>query len=424
LDSIPYDSIILLGALLIFSAYFSASETSITSVNKIRLRNQAESNNAKAIRALRITENFDQGLSTILIGNNIVNIAMAAIATKLATDFFGNQGSTVVISTIIVTVMVLVFGEILPKSLAKQYSEKYLFFISSSLILIMKVFYPVTWLFVQLKEGINKLIGSQPNEPTVTDEDVKAMVQIGEEEGTFLSQEKELLHSALAFDDIVVNDILTPRPDVVAISLNSSIDDIKNIFIQEQYSRLPIYDESIDNIVGTISHRDFFAMYVQQGDFKITEIIRKPHFVIGTVKISNLLRELQKHKVHLAIVLDEYGGTVGIISIEDIIEEIVGEIWDEHDESETLIEIVGEDKVRLDGRISIEVLRESLNISLHESSSNTLGGWISENLGYLPKKSEVMEYHNYTFIIEEVKNRRIQKVVVKSVDSSSFSFTA
>jgi putative hemolysin len=349
---------------------------------------------------------------------------MAAIATKLATDLFGSQGSTVVISTIIVTIMVLIFGEILPKSLAKQYSEKYLFFISSSLILIMKFFYPVTWLFVKLKEGINKLIGPQPDEPTVTEEDVKAMVQIGEEEGTFLTQEKELLHSALEFDDIVVKDILTPRPDVVAISLSSSIDDIKNTFVQEQYSRLPVFDESIDNIVGTISHRDFFAMYVQQGNFKITEIIRKPHFVIGTVKISNLLRDLQKNKVHLAIVLDEYGGTVGIISIEDIIEEIVGEIWDEHDESETLIEIVDEGKVRLDGRISIELLRESLNISLHESSSNTLGGWISENLGYLPKKSEVMEYENYTFIIEEVKNRRIQKVVVKSVDSSSFSFTA
>jgi putative hemolysin len=218
------------------------------------------------------------------------------------------------------------------------------------------------------------LTGSKPEERTVTEEDLKAMVQIGEDEGTFLTQEKELLHSALEFDDIVVNDILTPRPDVVAISLNASIEEVKNTFIQEQYSRLPVFDENIDNIVGTISHRDFFATYVQQEHFEISELIRKPYFVIGTVKISNLLKELQKNKVHLAIILDEYGGVAGIISIEDIIEEIVGEIWDEHDENETLVEIIDEGKFRLNGRISIEHLEESLNIPPLETSSNTLGG--------------------------------------------------
>nr|WP_238938018.1 hemolysin family protein [Anaerobacillus isosaccharinicus] len=425
LDSIPYDSILLLGALLILSGYFSASETAITSANKVRLRNQAESNNVKAKRSLKMTENFDQSLSTILIGNNIVNIAMATIATKVATDMYGNNGSTLFITTIVITILVLIFGEILPKSLAKQYAEKYLLTISASLGIVMKIFYPITWLFVQLRVGVSKIIGSNNDEPTVTDEDVKALVEIGEEEGTFLSQEKELLHNAIEFDDIVVKDILTPRPDVVAVSIDSTIDQIKDIFILEKYSRMPVYEGTIDNIIGIISHRDFFEQYVQNHDsFEITAILRKPYFVISSVKISNLLKELQKNKVHLAIVLDEYGGTSGIISIEDILEEIVGEIWDETDENEVLVENISETKIRLNGRTPIETFCETLNISEIETSSNTLSGWVSENLGYLPKKGETMLFGNFQIYIEDVRNRRIQKVIVEiqetNVDQDNF----
>ena len=413
LDSIPYDSIILLGALLLLSGYFSASETAITSVNKVRLRNQAESNNVKAKRSLKMAENFDQSLSTILIGNNIVNIAMATIATKVATDLFGNNGSTLVATTVVITILVLIFGEILPKSLAKQFAEKYLLTISASLGIIMKVFYPITWLFVKLRVGVSKIIGTR-DEPTVTDEDVKALVEIGEEEGTFLTQEKELLHNAIEFDDIVVKDILTPRPDVVAVSIDLSIDQIKDIFIQEKYSRIPVYEGTIDNVIGIISHRDFFEQYVQKGGvFDLTIILMKPYFVISSVKISNVLKELQKNKIHLAVVVDEYGGTAGIISMEDIIEEIVGEIWDEHDENEALFETISDNKIRLNGRIPIETFCEVLEISEIESTSNTLSGWISDNLGYLPKKGETMVFENLQIYIEDVRNRRIQKVIVE-----------
>jgi CBS domain containing-hemolysin-like protein len=416
LDSIPYDSIILLGALLILSGYFSASETAITSVNKVRLRNQAD-NNARAKRSLNMAENFDQSVSTILIGNNIVNIAMAAIATNIATQLYGPGGSTLAITTGIITIIVLVFGEILPKSLAKQYAEKYLLIISASLMTVMKLFYPITWLFVQLKVGIKKLLGADKEEPTVTEEDVIAMVEIGEEEGTFLTQERELLHNAIAFDDIVVKDILTPRPDVVAISEDTSIEEIKDIFIKEQYSRLPLYQGSIDNIIGVISHRDFFAQYVQNPNFSLREIARSPFFVIGSAKISNLLKELQTSQNHLAIVLDEYGGTAGIISIEDIIEEIVGEIWDEHDENENLVEVLDELKFRMDGRLPVEDFTELLQLEVAESTANTLGGWISDMLGYLPKKGERVECESFVIHIEEVKKHRIQKVVVeKNVD--------
>ncbi|QFT88120.1 Hemolysin C [Bacillus sp. THAF10] len=412
MDSIPYDSIILLGALLILSGYFSASETAITSVNKVRLRNQAD-NNARAKRSLKMAENFDQSISTILIGNNIVNIALATIATSIATQIYGTTGSTLAITTAVITVLVLIFGEILPKSLAKQFAEKYLLVISASLMTVMKLFYPITWLFVQLRRGLNVLFGNGKEEPTVTEEDVIAMVEIGEEEGTFLTQEKELLHNAIAFDDIVVKDILTPRPDVVAVSNETSIEEIKDIFIKEQYSRLPLYENSIDNIIGVISHRDFFAQYVQNPDFSLEEIARKPYFVIGSAKISNLLKELQTSQNHLAIVLDEYGGTAGIISIEDIIEEIVGEIWDEHDENENLVEVLDEQKFRMDGRLPVEDFSELLQFDVEETTANTLGGWISDMLGYLPKKGERVEYESFVILIEEVKKHRIQKVVVE-----------
>lgn len=414
LDSIPYDLVLILGALLVLSGYFSASETAITSANKVRLRNQADSNNVKAKRSLKMTENFDQSLSTILIGNNIVNIAMATIATKVATDMFGNNGSTLFLTTLLITILVLIFGEILPKSLAKQYAEKYLLSTSASLGIVMKLFYPITWLFVQLRVGVSKFIGSNEDEPTVTDEDVKALVEIGEEEGTFLTQEKELLHNAIEFDDIVVKDILTPRPDVIAVSIDATIEQIKDIFIQEKYSRMPVYEGTIDNIIGIISHRDFFEQYVQQHEsFEIKSILRKPHFTISSVKISNLLKELQKNKVHLAIVLDEYGGTSGIVSIEDILEEIVGEIWDETDENEIFVENISETKFRLNGRTPIETFCDVVNIDEIETSSNTLSGWISESLGYLPRKGETMSFEDLQIYIEDVRNRRIQKVIIE-----------
>lgn len=413
MDSIPYDSIILLVTLLLLSGYFSASETAITSANKVRLRSRAESNNVKAKRSLKMIENFDQSLSTILIGNNIVNIAMATISTKMATDMYGNNAKTLILTTIILTILVLIFGEILPKSLAKQFAEKYLLTMSGSLSIVMKVFYPITWLFVKLRVGITKLIGSKHEEPTVTDADVKALVEIGEEEGSFLTQERELLHNAIEFDDIFVKDILTPRPDVIGVSINSTIEQIKDIFIKEKYSRMPVYEGSIDNIVGIISHRNFFDLYVQQNNFDIKVILRKPYFVISSVKISNLLKELQKNKIHLAVVIDEYGGTSGIISLEDILEEIVGEIWDENDENENLVENINDNTFRFNGKTPIDAFCDLIKISKIETSSYTLSGWISENLGYLPKKGDTLVFKNLKIDIEDVRNRRIQKIIVE-----------
>ncbi|MDQ0168155.1 hemolysin family protein [Bacillus horti] len=404
---------ILLGALLVFSGFFSASETAITGVNKARLKSQADENNVKAIRSLAMANTFEQSISTILIGRNIVNIAMAAIATKLAMDLFGSTSTTLFFTILLITGIVLVFAEIIPKSLIKRNAEKYLLAISASLTAVIKLFYPITWLFVKFKLGINKLFGNTQKQPTVTDEDVKALVEIGEEEGTFLTQEKELLHNAIEFDDIIVKDILTPRTEVVAVSMDAPIEEVKELFIHEKFSRLPVYVDSIDNVVGIISYRDFFHKYVQRKSFKLTEIIRKPVFVISTAKISNLLKELQLSKVHLAIALDEYGGTAGIVSMEDIVEEIVGEIWDEHDEGELLIEQLSENKVRLDGRMSLEDFAEFVSFELPETATHTLSGWITNTLGYLPVKGERLDHEHLSFYIEEIGKRRIEKVIVE-----------
>ncbi len=414
MDSIPYDSIILLGALLMLSGYFSATETALTGVNKLRLRSLAENNSIKAKRSLKMTESFDQTLSTILIGNNIVNIGMATVSTQIALEIFGNGGSTVFVTTLVITILILTFGEILPKSLANQRAEKYLLHVSSSLLIIMKLFYPITWLFVKLKRLVNKMIGSKGEEPTVTDEDVKTLLEIGEEEGIFKTTEKELIHNAIEFNDVVVKDILTPRPDVVAVSLSMTNEEIKEVFIQEKYSRLPIYEGNIDKIVGVISHRDFFEHYVQNPKFDINQIIRLPLFVIPTFKVSTLLKEFQEKKVHLAIVLDEYGGTSGLVSMEDVIEEIVGDIWDEHDENEVLIEEIDQDKYRVDGKMPVEDFCENFDLVISEYTSSTISGWITEIFGYLPKKGESIHYKSINILIEEVTNRRIRKILIKN----------
>lgn len=413
MDSIPYGSIFLLGALLLLSGFFSASETSITTVNKIRLRNQADNGSLKAKRSLKLIDNYERSLSTVLVGNNIVIITMAVIAATYAAQIFGSNGSTLAITTLIITVAIIIFGEILPKSFAKQNPEKFLLTFSNILTVLMKLLYPIAWLFVKLQVGVNKQIGSNKEERTVTEEDVKALVEIGEEEGTFLSQEKELLHNAIEFDDILVKEILVPRLDVVAIDVSSSIEDVKQVFMNERFTRIPVYDGSIDNVIGIISHRDFFQKYVQDPSFHLNDIIREPFFTVLSMKISKLLKELQKNKVQLAIVLDEYGGTAGIVSMEDIIEEIVGEIWDEYDENEFLFETIDEQKMRLNGMMSIEEFCELVNIDMPETTSNTLSGWISDILGYLPQKGEKATFLNINFYVEEVKNRRIEKVIVE-----------
>lgn len=409
MDSIP--SIMFLGALLSISAFFSASETALTSANMLRLRNRAEEGE-KASRLRSLFQRYDDVLSTVIVGHTLVNIAIVATAILIAIELFGTDRA-IIVSIAFITAIILIFGEFVPKSLAKPVAEKFLLRTSAALMILLKICSPITWIFRKLKEKLCNVFGFYKKHPTVTDDDVKMLVEIGEKEGVFLATEKEWLHKVIEFDDIVVKNILTPRLDVVAVAIDTPIEEVKNVFIEEKYSRLPVYDGSIDNIVGVISHRDFFAKYVSKQPFSLREIMRKPYFVNGSTKISHLLEELQKNKVHLAIVLDEFGGTLGIVTMEDIFEEVFGEIFDEHDENEVFIQHLDGGEILLNGRYSLEDFSELVNCELPETSSVTLSGWITDTLGYLPKRGEMLEFDHFKIYIEEVRNRRIQKVILQ-----------
>lgn len=414
----PLGLIFFLGILIFLSAFFSSAETAYSSVNKIRLRNYVSENKPGSKKALFISDNFDNALSTILIGNNIVNIAAASISAKVATDLFG-ASSGLVISTLVMTVLILIFGEILPKSIAKENAETYALKISGILLLLINLLKPINFLFGKLKSLVSRMFSNQSESaPSVTEEEIKVMVDISEEEGVLDKSEKELVHRSLEFNEILVGEILTPRIDMISIEVNQPIEEIKQVFLEERFSRIPVYEEHIDNVIGILSEREFFAELVQHKEVKVRDLLRKPMFVVTSMKISSLLPELQKTKSHMAIVLDEYGGTSGLITLEDILEELVGDIWDEHDEKISIMTKLGEDVYEFDAQFPIDDFAKLLDVPLPETSYHTLGGWIFERLERIPRSGEELEYRNLKIFIKEVENYRIRKIQVEALKAA------
>ncbi|RXT03872.1 hemolysin family protein [Ammoniphilus sp. CFH 90114] len=416
METIPLGLILTLMGLILLSAFFSSAETAFSSVNKIRLIHYVEENRSGSKKALFIVENFDNALSTILVGNNIVNIAAASISAKVATDIFGPTYG-LFISTFGMTVLILIFGEILPKSIAKEHAEKYSLQISAILLLLIKIMTPINFLFGKLKSSVSRIFSKEGKTPSVTEEEIKVMVDISEEEGVINKEEKELVHRSLEFNDVLVGEILTPRPDMIAIEVNDSIEEIKHVFFKERYSRIPVYEGDIDNVIGILSERDFFSELLQHPEVDIRSLIRKPMFVVKSMKISSLLPELQKSKVHMSIVIDEYGGTSGLITLEDILEELVGEIWDEHDEKFNLLKQTGEFTYELDAQLPLDDFSHIVNIPELKSSYHSLGGWIVEKLERVPVKGELIAYENLKITILEVEKKRIRKVKVEIGDN-------
>ncbi|MBE2920618.1 HlyC/CorC family transporter [Anoxybacillus flavithermus] len=402
----------LLIVLILLSAFFSASETAFSSVNKIRLKNYVDEKRRGSKKALYIAENFDQALSTILVGNNIVNIAAASISAKVATDLFG--GSTgLVISTVGMTILILIFGEVLPKSLAKEHAESFSLLISDVLYMLIQLFTPVTALLVMLKKVVSKLVGQRTDVPSVTEEEIKVMVNLSEEEGVIDNKEKELVHRSLDFNDILVGEIFTPRIDMVAVEVNQPVEEIRDIFLRERYSRVPVYEGDIDNVIGILSESDFFSQLVQGKEVNVRQLLRTPLFVVESMRISTLLPELQKSKVHMAIVIDEFGGTSGLITLEDILEQIVGEIWDEHDEAVKTFQKINDYEYEFNAELPLDEFCDILGIDELESSSHTLGGWVFEMFERIPTVGESFEYESLTVTVRQVENRRIRKVLVR-----------
>lgn len=410
--------VIIIIALIAMSAVFSGAETAFSSVNKIRLKNYAAQGNKRAEKALKIANSFDNALTTILIGNNIVNILSTSISTVLFTSLLGPGG--VGVATAVMTVLVLIFGEITPKSYAKSHAESVSLVIAEPLWLLMKLLTPVVFLFKILQNAMKP----KKEQPTVTEDELKYMIEEIEEQGVLEEQESDLVRSALEFDEITVDEILIPRVNVVAVERNEDFSRIKDIFITEMYSRLPVYEKSVDNIIGIITNKNFFRL-VNEGKEDISEIIQDVIHLSDLKLISEALKEMQKNKMHMAVVLDQYGGTKGIITLEDIIEELVGEIYDENDEVIDTFVKTGENEYEVSGELSIGDLLENLGLPENEieSSGNTVGGWVMELLGHVAEEGETAESGAFRLTVISVEDKKIQKIrlVISTADEEENS---
>jgi len=374
--------------LLILSAYFSATETAFTSANRIRLKNMANDGDKRARHVLTLIDKYDKLLSTILVGNNIANIANTAIATVFFVKLYGSYGAT--ISTIVVTVVVLIFGEISPKSLAKESPEKFAMFSAPFIHALMILFTPINWLFAQWKKLLS-LIFRTGADRAITEDELITIVEEAETEGSILSDQSELIQNAIEFNELEAWDVLTPRVDIKAIELDSTKKDVAKMFLDTGFSRLPVYEDDLDKILGVLNQKDFHN-YISGTKKTISDYVKPVVFVAGSMKAAVLLKKMQAAKTQIAIVVDEYGGTAGLVTMEDIIEELVGEIYDEHDEVETQeITELQDGSYRILGSTNVEKMFDFFDEE-EELDATTVNGWVVLQIDKLPEAGDTFEY--------------------------------
>ena len=411
---------VILVIMIILSAFFSASETAFSSVNLIRLRQYVDDGRPGAKKALNVAERFDEVLLAILIGNNIVNLASASLATIVATEVLNLGASGAPIATAVMTVLIIIFGEILPKSYAKENSESLALSIGTIYYYMIKVMKPLIFIFMVLKDFVAKLYSKKEDEPSVTEDELNVIIDTMEEEGVLQQDEVEMLQSVLDLSETFVKDIMTPRVDVVAVDVHDSTENVKNVFFEEKYSRIPVYDESRDNIVGILYERDLFSAIIENGstdDLLIADVMRDPMYVSYTMRVSDLLTRLQLEKQHLAIVADEYGGTAGLVTMEDFLEEVVGEIYDEHDEEEQLVVKKSDTLYEVKAEIELDELFDIMDIDLDiPEDAYSLGSWMYSKIEDIPEIGDMYQYHNLIFTIIEVEDRRIIRVKIEVVE--------
>ena len=403
--------IIIMVVCFILSAYFSSTETAFVSLNKTRMKAYAEKGNKRAELALNLVDNYDRLISTILIGNNIVNILTSSVGTLFFVDLLNDQEDGATLATVVVTIVVLIVGEITPKTVAKQYPERFAMLSAPIARFFLILFTPVNWIFSLWQNFVTKVFKKNDEEEKTSSEELIIMVDEVEKEGSIDEDEGDLLRNAIEFNDRLAEEILTHRVDVEALPLDSTKEEIAKTFTATRFSRLLMYEDSIDKIVGVIHQKDFYVnggMY--PGDIK--EIVATPTFIHQTEKISNLLKILQQEKSHIAVVLDEYGGTLGIVTMEDILEELVGEIWDEHDEVvEDYLE-AGENTWNVDASVNLEDFADKFEIDVEEAESVSLGGWVAEQLGKVPEEGDFFEYENLSITVLACEDHRVNSVTV------------
>lgn len=391
---------------ILMSAYFSATETAFSSVNKIRLKTMAEDGNKKAARALKLSDNYDALLSTILIGNNVVNILASSLSTLLFIEMIKNQSLATTLSTVVLTVVILIFGEISPKSIAKEMPEKFAMFSAPIINALMVLFTPLNWIFKQWKKLLKRIFKTE-EEVGITEEELISIIEEAEEDGNFEKSETDLIRSAIEFNELEVGDIFTPRIDITAVKSEATAEEIREVFKESGYSRLPVYTEDLDNINGILYYKDFFTKEYDS----IESIIKPVIFVTKNRNVNELMNEFQEKKLHLAVVTDEYGSTAGIVTLEDIIEEIVGDIWDEHDDIEIDVNEIGEGEYIISGKANASKVFDEIGID-NEPEALTINGWAIDALSRIPREGDEFEADGLAAKVLKMNGKRIENIHV------------
>lgn len=424
-DSMIFVQLFVLIILVLLSSFFSASETAFTSLNRSRLKTRMQddkrtpSQQKRSEKALKMSDDYDRILFTLLIGNNIVNISASTIATLLFINIMNGNAAAPTVSTIVLTAVILVFGEVVPKTLAKERPEAYAETFGGLVQLFIYVLWPVCIIFRGLKKLLVKIFKLQKAEG-VTEEEILNIVEEASEDGALNKSESELISNAIEFHDCEVGEILVPRVNVIAIPLDMPMEKIKGVFLKNGYSRLPVYTDSIDHIVGMVHEKDFLNS-LDRGDKNVTSIIKKVAIATEHMKISTLLKVFQKSKVHMAVVVDEYGGTLGIVTLEDVLEELVGEIWDEHDEVVEYFEKISDDTYRVDANADLGDFFELFSIEAEDDDfdSQTVGGWVVEKLGDMPKRNASFDFEHLHIVVTRCSQRKVSELKVVVLDEEA-----
>lgn len=398
--------------LLVFSALFSACETAYSAANKVRLRTMESDGSKAAAKMLKKLEKHDQILSAVLTGNNIVNLTAASLSTLLFISLLKNDSLAASLSTIVLTVVILVFCEITPKIIAKENPEKTGIALGLFLTGTMALFFPLTWLFAQWKKLLKKVFRIKSG-AGITEDELLTYVETAASEGGIEKHESKLIKSAIEFEDVDVEDIMVPRVHVIAVSDDESLESIKEKFVENEFSRMPVYSGTIDSVIGILHEKDF-QKHCLNGEKSVKEVLQHIICVARTMKISVVLRMMQKARVHMAVVVDEFGGTSGVVTLEDILEELVGEIWDEHDEEEILMRRTDEDTFIVSGTESLSEMFDTLGIKTNEEfDSATVGGFVTEIAGKIPLAGEKISFERLEITVTKANVKRVLEVKIK-----------
>jgi putative hemolysin len=392
--------------LLLLSAFFAGSEIALFSANKVRIRKLAEEGSSKAVILNRLIERPNRLLATILVGNNIVNVGIAAIVTSIAISFFGNKGVGIAIG--VATLLILIFSEITPKALAAKNAERVSLFVARPISILVRLLYPVVRGIVLVTTPVIKIFGGEAKRPFITEEEIKMLVEVGEKEGIIEKDEREMINGVFKFGDTTAKEVMVPRIDISAIDGSATLEEAKKLVLETGYSRTPVYEESIDNVVGFLFSKDLLK--TSREDAKVKGILRQAYYVPETKKLDEILDEMQAGRTQMAIVVDEYGGTAGIVTLEDLVEEIVGEILDEKEELP--IKIIDDTTALVNAKTSISDVNETLGTALPEDDFGTLAGLVFNTLGEIPVAGEKVEVDNVTLVVERMRGRRISRIKV------------